>query len=59
VGGSSGSPVFDLDWNVFAVHHAGDPEAPRLRGAGTYAANEGIAVGALIKAIAAKPGGPR
>lgn len=59
VGGSSGSPVFDLDWNVFAVHHAGDAEAPRLHGAGTYAANEGIAVGALIKAVAANPGGPR
>jgi hypothetical protein len=59
VGGSSGSPVFDLDWNVFAVHHAGDPEAPRLHGAGTYAANEGISLGALAKAIAARPGGPR
>jgi len=32
VGGSSGSPVFDVEWNVFAVHHAGDNEVPRLHG---------------------------
>lgn len=24
-GGSSGSPVFDLDWNLIALHHYGDP----------------------------------
>jgi hypothetical protein len=23
--GSSGSPVFDLNWNLIALHHAGDP----------------------------------
>ncbi len=23
--GSSGSPVFDLDWNLIALHHLGDP----------------------------------
>jgi len=23
--GSSGSPVFDLDWNLVALHHLGDP----------------------------------
>ena len=53
VGGSSGSPVFNPDWKVFAIHHAGDTEVPRLHGVGTYAANEGISIGALIKAIAA------
>lgn len=58
VGGSSGSPVFDLDWMVFAVHHAGDAEVPRLHGDGTYAANEGVSIGALIRAIEANPGGP-
>lgn len=24
-GGSSGSPIFDLEWNLVALHHAGDP----------------------------------
>src|SRR5205823_396257 len=23
--GSSGSPVFDLEWNLVALHHLGDP----------------------------------
>lgn len=58
VGGSSGSPVFDLDWTVFAIHHAGDDAAPRLHGSGTYAANEGVSIGALIRAIQADLGGP-
>jgi hypothetical protein len=25
--GSSGSPVFDQNWNLVALHHSGDPEA--------------------------------
>jgi hypothetical protein len=25
LGGSSGSPVFDFDWNLIALHHCGDP----------------------------------
>jgi V8-like Glu-specific endopeptidase len=25
--GSSGSPVFDVNWNLIALHHAGDPDA--------------------------------
>jgi len=27
LGGSSGSPVFDLEWNLIALHHYGDPAA--------------------------------
>jgi len=26
-GGSSGSPAFDVNWNLLALHHAGDPDA--------------------------------
>lgn len=28
-GGSSGSPVFDADWNLLALHHYGDPARSR------------------------------
>ncbi len=55
VGGSSGSPVFDLDWNVFAIHHAGATDTPRLHGTGTYAANEGISLLAIRAALEASP----
>jgi DNA/RNA endonuclease G (NUC1) len=50
-GGSSGSPVFGpTDWKVVALHHAGRKDMPRLDGQpGTYEANEGIALPALVK----------
>jgi len=50
-GGSSGSPVFGpSDWKVVALHHAGRKDMPRLDGQpGTYEANEGIALAALLK----------
>ncbi|MDA1195269.1 MAG: serine protease, partial [Planctomycetota bacterium] len=41
-GGSSGSPVFDHDWNLVALHHAADAE----RGA-----NEGILMSAILDAM--------
>jgi V8-like Glu-specific endopeptidase len=43
LGGSSGSPVFNKQWELIAVHHAGDERMPHLNGKeGTYPANEGI-----------------
>ena len=42
--GSGGSPVFNTNWEVIALHHRGSKDGlPRLNGrAGSYAANEGI-----------------
>ena len=41
--GSSGSPVFDSQWHLIGVHHAGGVDRPRLRNqGGSYAANEAI-----------------
>lgn len=50
--GSSGSPVFDNNWALIALHHAGGIDTPRLnqRG-GSYAANEGIRLSAIIDAL--------
>ena len=45
--GSSGSPVFNMNWEVVAIHHAGSPAMPRLRGKGHYEANEGISLRAI------------
>lgn len=51
--GSSGSPVFDSEWQVFALHHRGSREMLRLhRRAGTYEANEGIRLDRIRAAIA-------
>lgn len=48
--GSSGSPVFNMNWEVVALHHAGSSAMPRLRGAGHYEANEGITMRAIRRA---------
>jgi V8-like Glu-specific endopeptidase len=50
--GSSGSPVFNRDWDVVAVHHAGRLDMPRLHGEGAYPANEGIWIEAVRTAMA-------
>lgn len=55
-GGSSGSPVFeDQAWEVIALHHLGGKlGVNRLNGAaGTYGANEGLALQALAAAARA------
>ena len=54
--GSSGSPVFEPDgWRVTALHHKGSKLMPRIDGvAGSYEANEGIAILALQEATRKK-----
>ncbi len=54
--GSSGSPVFDNNWALIALHHAGAVDTPRLnQHGGSYAANEGIRLSAIIDALRARP----
>lgn len=47
--GSSGSPGFDADWNLVALHHAGDPRYPELHRA-EY--NQGIPIRAVTARLA-------
>jgi V8-like Glu-specific endopeptidase len=55
-GGSSGSPVFDDEWRLIGLHHAGSTGMPRLnRAGGTYAANEGITIEAIRGGLAHRP----
>ena len=50
--GNSGSPVFNAQWELIGLHHRGLKKMPRLKGKeGTYPANEGIWIQAIIKAI--------
>ncbi len=49
--GSSGSPVFDASWDLVALHHAGSATMRRIRGEGTYEANEGIWIGKIRQAL--------
>ena len=49
--GSSGSPVFNQDWELVALHHAGSKEMKALSGEGVREANEGIWMSAIIQAL--------
>lgn len=51
-GGSSGSPVFNEDWQLVALHHAGWYEAGSDR-----AVNEGISIPAIIRYLQGLSGG--
>lgn len=52
-GGSSGSPIFNAQWQIIGLHHAGSREMPQLRGqGGTYEANEGIWIQSIREALA-------
>lgn len=51
-GGSSGSPVYDDQWRLIGLHHAGRREMPMLDGSGrVYEANEGITLRAIRAAL--------
>jgi Trypsin-like peptidase domain/TIR domain len=51
--GSGGSPVFNENWEMIALHHKGGGSGlPRLNGkAGRYSANEGISILSIKAAI--------
>ncbi len=54
--GSSGSPVFDTDWNLIALHHSGGwLTEPNAATKSTFYRNEGIAIDTIIQDLAAKP----
>ncbi len=54
--GSSGSPVFNDQWQLIGVHHAGGFDVPRLNNrGGSYAVNEAIMVDAIRKRLAERP----
>ncbi|MHC1560807.1 trypsin-like peptidase domain-containing protein [Actinomycetospora sp. C-140] len=54
--GSSGSPVFNDDWELIGLHHGGGKNVKRLNHAGgTHAANEGITITAIQKRLKDRP----
>lgn len=56
--GSSGSPVFDSQWRLIGLHHAGG-DLPRLHArGGSYAANEAIALPAIVAGLVRRPPAP-
>ncbi len=51
-GGSSGSPVFESQWKLIGLHHAGSLTMSRLNAKGTYPANEALRIDAIRAALA-------
>jgi len=49
--GSSGSPVFNVNWELVALHHAGSATMKKIKGKGAYEANEGISIQAIRNAL--------
>jgi hypothetical protein len=47
-GGSSGSPAFDANWNLLALHHGGDPDA---KPASLAKWNQGIPIDTIVALI--------
>lgn len=50
--GSSGSPVFNREWDLIGLHHKGGVLPKLNRKQGTYEANEGIWIHSIVEAIA-------
>jgi hypothetical protein len=50
-GGSSGSPVFNADWQLLGLHHSGGNFARLNNEPGRYVANEGIWIEAIRQGI--------
>jgi V8-like Glu-specific endopeptidase len=48
---SSGSPVFNTEWQVIGLHHGGSATTPRLHGVGDYEVNEAISLSAIRTAM--------
>jgi hypothetical protein len=49
--GSSGSPVFDNNWSVVALHHMGGNLQEPGSGGATYLRNQGVHVRALLRGL--------
>ena len=49
--GSSGAPCFDANWNLVALHHAGDPSYPKLKKA-EY--NQGVPISRIRERLGDK-----